>query len=259
ARETFEGFGNSLDPNLSKMQMNFSLYAKETGLIPVSNLTTLFEAMSEGCYDALLPVCGVRGQAASPLLAGSVSGGYAYIGGSLLVDSEMKTGLAGAAIFSGSRMVGLLDGQRTQLLLMARGEFASGRMRLPDGEGGEMSVYLSAVRPPALELSLEERPKARVRIFLKLSFEQPEVLSGERSDALIEQVRRRLEAGLEELFTACRALESDVIGFGRLAVRHFSDAEGWESYDWKAAYRMLEAEFSVELELDRPTEKITLE
>ena len=38
-------------------------------------------------------------------------------------------------------------------------------------------------------------------------------------------------------------------GFGEYASTQFSDIVSWEGYEWKSKYPLMEAEFSVKLEL----------
>ena len=170
--------------------------------------------------------------------------------------SEMKTGITGAAIFDGSRMAGLLDGQNAQLLMMANGDFVQGRMRFTDAQGEESSVYLKAKGTPKVTLTLGEKPFAQVSIRLQAVIEQPEDLPAGQEPEVEAEMETHLTDALSRLFAACRACGSDAMGFGRSAIKQFGSAAAWEGYDWKSVYKRLNVAFSVDVELSQPAEKI---
>ncbi len=232
AADVFEGLKTDIEPNLSKIHKNYLLYSKASGLVPLMNVMALHEAVNERYADALLMVCGVTGKdssSAPPVLVETDD--YAYIGGSMLIESDMKASLAGSAVFRGSRMIGILDGQQTQLMLMVRGNYTEGRIRLKDtGEQG-INVFVIAKGKPRFSLMLEPKPVASVTIPLRAYIEQPEDISEEEINEAAPRLEAQLEEELTELFYACRANGSDVMGFGRYAVKRFSKQETWRDYD----------------------------
>ncbi len=247
AEDVFKGMENSMESNLSKIQRSYMLYAKSTGLVPVNNITLFSEAVGQKYEEAVLPLCG-RSVDASDL---SAQDGKALLGGTPLVDSEMKTGLAGAALFSGSRMAGVLDGQSTQLLLMALGEFYEGHIRLENEDGREVSLFISAESPPEVEMRLAPTPAAKVSVHLSASPQQPESMDIESLNALGQTLERQLEDRLGELFRLCQSYESDAMAFGRSAAKQFATAEDWADYDWNAAYQSMSATFFVSVTMDQ--------
>lgn len=262
AHDALAGLSNKLDPSLSKIQVNFGEYAKMTGLIPMANVTTLFEAMlPKSTYDVVIPLCGVTPENANtPLIGDSIGGSeYAYIGGSLLVKSSMKTGLAGAAVLSDGRMSGFIDGQRVQLLLMALGEFAFGRMHFALPDGTILSVQLHAKEKPVTAFSIENGAHAHMTIPLVAYVESPERLNGVTADELTRLLEDDLTGKMRELFLGCQKLNADTFAFGRHAVRCFRSTGAWEAFDWKAAYRTMDATFTFTIELAQDPEKSALE
>ena len=262
AHDALAGLSNKLDPSLSKMQVNFGEYAEMTGLIPMTNVTTLFETMlPKSTYDAVIPLCGVTPEkAGKPLVGDSVGGSeYAYIGGSLLVESSMKTGLAGAAILSDGRMVGFIDGQRVQLLLMALGEFTYGRTHCTLPDGATLSVQLHAKEKPVTAFSIANGAHARVTIPLVAYVESPERLSGIGEEEISRLLEDDLSKKMRELFVGCQKRNADTFAFGRHAVRCFRSVSAWEAFDWKAAYRTMDAAFVFTVTFAQDPEKSALE
>ena len=261
AHDALAGLSNELDPNLSRMQINFVTYSQMTGMIPVTNLTLLDETTHTGLYDAVLPLCGVTPEdRKEPARRDSIGlTDYAYVGGALLTNSGMKTGLAGAALLSGSRMVGFLDGQNTQLLLLATGEFEYGRMQLPLPDGTPMSLQLHANKRPRVDFSLQGGARAHVTIPVVAYVELPEHVPNLSDEALASWIGLTLSRRMEQLFAGCQALEADAFGFGKEAVKRFSDTQKWEAYDWKTAYRDMKASFHVVVELSDDSGKSPLE
>ncbi len=260
AKEALESLKSGFDPSLSKIQKDLVNHSRESGLIPSANLTRFFESMEGKAYHIALPLCGVEPE--TPMMRTMDSVGereYAYIGGSLLIDSDMKTGLAGSAIFAGSRMVGVLDGQHTQLLLLASGDFTEGRVRMKGLNGEEMSVYLRTGGKPERSITLGERLRAEITVKVIADVEMPGTIIKNEAAALERHIKETLEAQFPPVFETCRSLGSDVFGLGALAVTHFSDTKAWEAYDWRAAYANAEAVFHVDIRLEHNPGKSFLE
>ncbi len=252
AREALEGLENEFDLDLTKIQANFVRYANETGLTTVTNASNYFESAQNGLADAMLPLCGVADEKAERWPQDSVDArAYAYIGGGLLVENGMQTGLAGAALFSGGTMAGFLDGQHTQLVRIATGDFARGRMLLVGPAGENLSVSLKQISKPQRRLTLGGGSAyAETQIFLQADIEHPAAAAaGMPADQLEQHIAAQIEAEYAALFRACQSLNSDVFGFGELAVMKFSSVSDWEAYDWRAAYRGMDAAFFVRVEL----------
>lgn len=260
AYDALDGFKNKLDPNLGKMQMNFVSYSNATGLIPVANIMHALEAVSDQTRDAILPVCGVTPDKLRLLTFDSVGGSdYAYVGGNLMIESDMKTGLAGCALFDGKKLVGILDGQNTQLVLMALGDFQEGRMQLTLTDGTVMSVYLRAAGRPRAEITLYPTPKITLRVSLAADVETPEMKRIGANEQVERVIAEALTMRFNRLFYGCRALNSDAFGFGRYAVMQFHDTAAWEQYDWKAAYGQAEAELIPSIKLADHLEEPNIE
>lgn len=262
AYDALAGLSNELDPSLTKIQINFGSYSEMTGLIPMANITTLFETMvPEGTYDALIPLCGVTKEGgAKPVLGDSVGeSDYAYVGGSLLVKSSMKTGLAGAAVLKDGRMAGFIDGQRVQLVLMALGEFKFGRAHFPLPDGSALCVQLHTETKPETEFTLANGAHAKMTVPLKAYIESPERLQDVTEEEITKLIEDTLSEKMAELFYGCQRLDADTFGFGRHAVRCFRSVKAWEAFDWDAAYRTMDAEFHFKVELMQDPGKSALE
>lgn len=254
AKKALEGLtGDGAEPSLDKLQSHFLDYAAETGFLPRVNLMQLYETLEGRCMDAALPLMG-SSEGLRRLGAGDSVGDeeYAYLGGRMLTDTALDTGVAGAALMRGGRMAGVLDGQSVQLLLLVAGGFENGGMTFPLPEGG--GVLYAAVRQAGaadIELTAGAVPRAEVRLSLRMSAMHPEELPQGLS---AERMERRIEAllteRLERLFAACRALGTDVFGFGRIAVRQFQSVAAWEAYDWESAFCRMEAAFHVDVSLE---------
>ena len=155
----------------------------------------------------------------------------------------------GTALLSGTTLCGILDGQNTQLLLMGAGKFRAGRISFLLDSGETAVVRLERRRAIRRSLELEDSPLAQVTIPLRGEVElgANAAASNDDLEALLSQ---RLEAELNRLLSTLQSLNCDAMGFGKLAVRKFSDTGDWENYDWKEAYGRMECRFSVSLQLE---------
>ena len=246
--------GEDAQPGIDKLQSHFLDYASETGFLPRTNLMQLYETMSGRCVDAALPLIGTTEGLVRLGVADSVGGeAYAYLAGRMLTQTGLQTGVAGAALLRDDRMVGVLDGQNVQLLLLVAGGFENGGMQfsLPESTGGELYAAVRQDGAARVELTLGETPHAAVSLNLYLHAMHPEMLpDGVTVEALERRIESELAGRLQSLFDTCRSLGSDVFGFGRYAVRQFQSVADWEAYDWADVYYNMEATFTVDVVLD---------
>ena len=251
AYDMLEGLSNELDPNPSRINMNIGSYSQKTGLIPLAHLSLLVEALDGQTYDLALPLCGITSEEGGKLATRDSVGTYeyAYIGGSLALESEMKTSLAGAALLRDGLMVGFLDGQNVQLLLMATGDFQEGRRLMQAPDGKQITVYLSADQRPKTNFSLVNG-QARAHMTIPISVYVETAKKIESSDQEVAAaIERALTRDMAALFDCCRKLGSDVMGFGKHAVSQFQTVRAWEEFNWRNAYMQMDAQFLFEVKL----------
>ena len=65
--------------------------------------------------------------------------------------------------------------------------------------------------------------------------------------------------GAHRLYQTCRELRSDVFGVGKQAARWLSDAEEYETYDFRELYAAAEAVFDVRVLLTNAPDRSVLE
>lgn len=242
-RDVFEGWISEADPSLRKIKTAAGDLSDESGMTADTGYSTYTEAIGDKRFDAMLAYAGVNEYGLTPDLVGGES--YPYIGGSLLVESTLKTSIAGSAVFDGDRMVGVLDGRHTMEVLMVTDAFRKGEIHLTMPDGSTLRTALYRMRAPKIRL---KNGKATVRLYLKADIIEPTSLQTEH-DALKAFVANQLETELSAVLVALQRANSDVMGFGRYRTAQFRSASEWETLDWKAEYRDLSVTFSVTLML----------
>lgn len=259
AEEALRGLESDLDPGGVKIQENLETYSKDTGLIPLTNLRHIEEALLSHTHDIVAPLCGTASDDPGGMQDSVGGEPYAYLGGNLLIETNMKTELAGAALFSDGALVGLLNGQNTQLLQMAVGDFRRARVRFGNVNGMEISILLKRQRPTTIELTPSDPPQARFTITLTAYIEQPEHLGGVTVAQMEQWISEQLTERYDRLFAACRELQSDAFGLGTEAVKWFSDVESRNAFDYKALCASTEAVFDVRISLSNAPDKSVFE
>ena len=242
-RETFEGWVSESDPSLRKIKTAVGELSAQSGLSADAGYSAYTEAVSGSYCDAMLAYAGVNTYGLRTDLVGDAA--YPLIGGSLPVDSLLKTTTAGSAVFDGDRMVGVLDGRHTMAVLMVTDAFRRGEVlyTLPDAR--RMTVVLYRMRKPKIRLY---DGAATVELYLEADPSEPQTIPMD-SETLKTFLKARLEEELFEVFSALQRANSDAMGFGRFAARAFRTVEDWQNYDWKADYRKLTVMFSVQVKL----------
>ena len=248
-RDVFEGWISEADPSLRKIKTAAGDLMDESGMTADTGYSTYLEAIGDKRFDAMLAYAGVNEYGLSPDLLGGET--YPYVGGSLLVESTLKTSIAGSAVFDGERMVGILDGRHTMEVLMVTGAFRKGEMHFTLPDGGTLRAALYRMRAPKIRLS---NGGATVRLYLEADLLEPSALPMER-DALKAFMTEQLETELGAVLTALQKAGSDVMGFGRYRAAKFRSVTDWEACDWKSEYRSLPVTFSVTLMLSHDTKK----
>ena len=248
-RDVFEGWISEADPSLRKIKTAVGDLAIESGLAADTGYSTYLEAISDKRFDVMLAYAGVNAYDLQPDLVGGET--YPYLGGTLLVESALKTSTAGSAVFDGDRMVGLLDGRHTMEVLMVTDAFRKGELGFTLADGTEVRLKLYRMRAPKLRL---KNGTASVRLYLEADVLEPEGLSMDRN-VLRSQLEEQLEDELLTVLSALQRANSDAMGFGRLRAAQFRRVSDWEACDWKAEYRVLSVTFSVSLMLKNDAQR----
>lgn len=241
-RGAFQGLVSEGDPSMNRLKANVRLFEENYGYVEDWGLRRMQEAFSNGTGDALLPYAGLTG---SPLREDMAGGQvYPYLGGSLLGEGQIKTSLCGGAVFSKGRMVGVLSGQHAMLVLMAKGIFRAGHLRLP-WSGEELDLALYAVGRPKRNWS---EGLFTCEITLEADLERPSQVEAS-SEALIAAVESYLTEELQRVYLATAAAGADVFEMGKDAVRAFRTWDAWRSYGFSDRLKDTQADFQVRVKL----------
>ena len=142
----------------------------------------------------------------------------------------------GSALFSGSRMTGVLTGSETGLLCLMAGKSGT-RIIVIDGAQYKTRLATRARR------SIEPDGTLRVSLSLALT-----LTAGEQkrtSDEIAADIERSCASVLQKL----QAASCDAVGFGRIAVRAYPDIPAWESSDWDTRYPQAQVRVATHLKI----------
>ena len=248
-RDVFEGWITEADPSLRKIKTAVGDLANESGTAADIGYSTYLEAISDKRFDAILAYAGENEYGLQSDLVGGEA--YPYVGGSLLIESALKTSTAGSAVFDGDRMVGVLDGRHTMETLMVTDAFRKGVMCFSLPDGSMFNVTLYRMRVPKIRI---KNGKATVELFLEADIIEPAHVSTDREE-LKESIKEQLESELSAVLSALQRAGSDAMGFGRFRAKQFRTALEWEACNWKGEYRSLSVTFSVTLMLSHDPER----
>ena len=190
-RGAFQGLVSEGDPSMNRLKTNVKLFEENFGYVEDWGLSRVREAFSNDTGDALLPYAGLVGGPLQPDMVGGQV--YPYLGGGLLGEGQIKTSLCGSAVFAGDRMAGVLSGQHTMLVLMAKGTFQTGHLRLP-WKGTELDMALYVVGKPKRSW---QAGTFTCEITLEADLEHPAQVEAD-SEELIAAAESYLEEELEQ-------------------------------------------------------------
>lgn len=241
-----QGLMSEADPSMNRLKTNVGYLQEQEGLVRDCTLREVLESLRGGVGDVMALYCGVNEGALVEDLVGGES--YPYLGGKLLVEGELKTTLGGTAVFAGRRMVGVLSGQHTMLLNMARGEFTRGQMTFLWKDGQELTVYLYQAGQVT-----RERSGSTVAFTIPLSatMQKPATLEGVTAEELEEFLAGCLAGELGRVFDKVQGAGADVFLLGRSLLMDFSSMEQWEAFDVRKAVENMEASFQFQVKMSR--------
>ena len=273
ARTYLQGMAGAGMQNMTKLQQSLLKNYNEEGISPIINYSLVHEAAEGGRIDPVLSLGALDTSAAQAAKAESAAlsseAGEKNGEGSEKTGQEGQTSqeaeaqyttegvlrfggmsiyASGAALFDRWQFAGVLNGFDTRFLLMGRGEFQRGRLQVPYGDD-RLTIFLANTGLYETEMELGEVPKARVSLLFTCEVLQDDqgVSEAGWEQGLRQAVEEYLEAEISRVFAQCQALNSDAMGMGRVASRHFSTVEEWEAYNWKTKYPQMEASFHVRL------------
>lgn len=271
----FNGLNSKNMPNVSKRQFNLFESFSGEGVIPMTNLTLLLEAVNGGRFDAVLAIGAIDssiesdegegseggGSSAEEMLGdapskGKPSGGESPEEGGAGGDGTtagfkreggLKSYSRGCAAMDGMRIAGVLDGEDSEVILMATGRFDQGRLGYI-GKDGYYDILIKSDGKPETELDTESMTGS-VRLGFVCTVEMD--TAGNAGEIWESELREALEDYLEEelsrVFHICRDMNSDAMGFGKTAAMHFKTLSEWKEFAWKEKYPLLETTFTVSL------------
>jgi len=236
--ELFEGMLSESDPGLSKLTLNRKYSHERAGMTVAGNLTGLMESQQIRTFDMLCTLTNANtGQPQRDLVGDELQ---PYLAGALPIKSVLKTEDMGAAVFSGSKMVGLLSGAHTMLVQIGTGDFKSGRLPIPI-ENERQSFWLHSKGKPKVRLAGES---ATVTVRLEAKSEKPLQWS---KNVLKQAIGTYLATEMTRIFEAAQAADADVFGIGRAAKRQCGVMGEWDSSAWRERFAGLRVSFSVDI------------
>lgn len=242
-------------PNTSKRQYSILREYTSEGLTPITNIAAFTQGVNGKRGDSILTLGATDDSIPAEDVPGSskdneihpfdTTAGVERTGG-------LRSYYMGCAVFDGDIMKGVLNGHDTQLILMARGTFGSGRITLNIGQTGSMVLLLKNGGKPRISLVLAAEPYMHMELKLQCSIESGggEMSYHEWDQSIKPMLEAYLEKELARVFFLCREMNSDAFELGKYAVMQFSSTAAWEAYDWKAQYAKTNAEFEVSLYIE---------
>lgn len=244
--EALQGLMSEADPSMNRLKTNVGYLQEQEGLVRDCTLRELLESLRGGVGDVMALFCGVNEGALEEDLVGGES--YPYLGGKLLVEGELDTTLGGVAVFAERNMVGVLSGQHTMLLNMARGEFTRGQLRFL-WRGEELTVYF--YRDGQVKKERQGR-KVIFTIPLKATVQSPAELEGIDGEEELETfLAGCLQQELSRVFDRVQEKGADVFYLGRQLLMDFSSMEQWEEFDVRKGVKDMEGSFVFEISLSQ--------
>ena len=213
----------TLGIRLSKyLQVLFEHFSDIDTIPPQAQLSSVIAAMESGTQDAAA-VYAAGNSFDSPLvLSGAPQ--TDRLPGHLPRTAPAQNEYLGSAIFSGSQMMGTLTGDETGLLCLVMGK-ANTRTFTLNGAQYKTNVATRVRR----EI---DQSTGALCVHIRMNLTR---IAGTSSDSA-QEIARQIETGAAALLERLRAMGSDAVGFGKIAVKSSLTIAQWERFDWKTHY-----------------------
>ena len=208
---------------------------RSIGIIPPSpNLSAVIAAMESRTLDAAA-VYADGNDFDSPLVLQGASD-TDRLPGHLPRTAPAGNEYMGSALFSGSRMTGVLTGSETGLLRLMAGKSDT---RITVIDGAQYKTRLATRSRRRIE------PDGTLCVSLSLALTLTAGEQRRTSDEIAADIERSCVSVLQKL----QAASCDAVGFGRIAVRAYPDIPAWESSGWDTRYPQAQVRVATHLKI----------
>lgn len=248
-------FLENSEPTLEKLSARYydviTNSSKYTGYTSRSTIGSYFSSI----HDTFMQPSAVLGAVTNSSLGDNIidmngvsgySSDSSYTSGQTPIENEKPSIVnMGMAVFYSDRLVGELNGIESICHLLVTNQLHSCYLTIPspfDSEGS-MDLYVQQNGRTKSKVSflngspyIECKVKVKARI-LSLT-EDSNYLSSENLEKIEAYANSYLENCLYEyLYKTSKVFHSDVAGFGKHAVTHFSTTDKWENCNWLDTYK----------------------
>ena len=148
-------------------------------------------------------------------------------------ESDIATRYLGAAVFSGGRLAGTLNGNQTVMANLLRNEAEAIRYAC-----GGQTLNMVPARATFIKVDVSgERPKISINMHLSLAAQ-------ERHPDM-QELKESMEADIRDTIQRAKDMQAEPFGFAEKAARKFLTIEQWLQYDWQKRFQ--EAEIEIDL------------
>ena len=213
-----------LGVRLSKyLQVLFQHFSQIDTIPPDAKLSRVIAAMESAAQDAA--VVYAAGNRFDSTLSLSSAPETDRLPGHLPRTAPTSNEYLGSAVFSGPQMTGTLTGDETGLLCLLMGQAKTRTFTL---NGAQYKINLST----KVSRSVDKQTGALcIKIHMNLTR-----AAGQSSDTALD-IARQIETGAAALLSRLQAMDSDAVGFGRIAVRRYPSIGEWQRAQWPLFYR----------------------
>jgi len=225
-----------LGVRLSKyLQVLFEHFSQIDTIPPDAQLSSVIEAMESGSMDAAAVYAAGNSFDSTLNLSGMPE--TDRLPGHLPRTAPAQNEYLGSAVFSGPQMAGTLTGDETGLLCLLMGRAKTRTFTL----NGAQYKANSATR---VSRKIDKSTGA-LCVHIRMNLTR---IAGESSETG-EDIARQIETGAAALMMRLQAMQSDAVGFGRIAVRRYLTIADWQNSNWPSMYAQTPVRVSAQVRL----------
>lgn len=169
-----------------------------------------------------------------------------YVAGEIPTDSEQTSiDNIGIAVFNSDKIVGELNGMETICHMIVTNKLNRSFIRIPSPISADeyLDINIRVVGSPKIKVHLiNDTPYITISVKINARLlsmtEDSNDLSSTNKKQIEDYINKYLEKNIKNyLYKTSKEFNSDIVGFGRYAVKYFTTWDDWISYNWNHNYR----------------------
>ncbi len=218
-----------------------------TGYSKNITLTDFYNAINDMCIEPVAILAGINFPYTrkTPSYTNYIDLDSSYTADELDITNNNNTQICGLAVFNDGYLVGEMTAMDCLCYLILSGELQNSIVDIPDPYNINKTINLSItqVKKPEIKVKIINGSpyidcKLNILANILSLTENSDYTSTEKLNTIIQYANSYLKSHITNfLYKTTSNYKSDIVGFGKYAIRKFNTIREWKNYNWQDNYK----------------------